>query len=118
MARAFAKSFYNSSAWIKCRASYIDSVNGLCEKCLANGTIAPGEILHHKIELTPENINDPDITLGWDNLQYVCQDCHNKIHFGDPEILREGLCFDDNGDLIQANPPHSGPNEGQDADRM
>ena len=41
---------------------------------------AQGYIVHHKVELTPDNINDPDVTLNMANLLYLCQDCHNKIH--------------------------------------
>ena len=44
------------------------------------GIYKPGEIVHHKIPIDPTNINNPDITLNWNNLQYVCRDCHAKIH--------------------------------------
>lgn len=44
------------------------------------GVYTPGKIVHHKIWLTPDNIHDTSITLNWDNLMLVCQDCHNKIH--------------------------------------
>ena len=77
----YAKAFYKSTAWQKCRASYIQSVGGLCERCLAKGLIVPGYIVHHKCHLTAWNIQDPSITLNWDNLEYLCQDCHNKEHF-------------------------------------
>lgn len=42
----------------------------------------PGEIVHHKIELTPMNIDKPEITLNWDNLELVCRNCHALIHGG------------------------------------
>lgn len=32
MAREFAKKFYNSKAWKKCREAYKKKVNGLCER--------------------------------------------------------------------------------------
>lgn len=38
--------------------------------------------MHHKIHITPDNINDPNITLDWNNLQLVCRDCHAEIHAG------------------------------------
>ena len=47
---------------------------------MAKGIINPGEIVHHKIELTPENINDPDIALSFGNLKLVCRECHAKEH--------------------------------------
>ena len=76
----FAKSFYTSRAWKNCRRAYAASVGGLCEDCKAKGLIVPGEIVHHKIELTPENINDPAVTLSWSNLRLVCRECHAKKH--------------------------------------
>jgi len=91
----FAEAFYKSKAWLDCRGAYISSVLGLCEKCGAGGKIA-----HHIIELTPLNINDPSITLNFDNLQLLCQDCHNKVR-GQTDAVREGLRFDENGNLVQ-----------------
>jgi len=99
MAKEFAKKFYKSKAWIKCRYAYIKSIFGLCERCGK-----PGYILHHKIELNPNNINDPNITLNWDNLEYVCHDCHNEEHnFGRDKkpYTREGLVFNENGELVK-----------------
>jgi 5-methylcytosine-specific restriction endonuclease McrA len=76
----FAKSFYTSRAWKNCRRAYAASVGGLCEDCKAKGLITPGEIVHHKTELTPENINDPAVTLSWSNLRLVCRECHARKH--------------------------------------
>jgi 5-methylcytosine-specific restriction endonuclease McrA len=104
MAKEFAKAFYRSAAWKKCRESYIASVQGLCETCLSKMKINPGKILHHTIYLTPENINDVDVSLNWNNLRFDCQDCHNKEHHQDDEVTAEGLTFDTNGDLIQYTP--------------
>jgi 5-methylcytosine-specific restriction protein A len=101
MAREFSKSFYNSTAWKKTRKSYISSVNGLCEDCLDKGKLTPGYILHHTIELTPENIKDVYVALNFDNLRYVCLDCHNKIHIGDNQPLPDGLRFDEYGDVVE-----------------
>ena len=33
--------------------------------------------------LNEKNINNPSITLNFKNLEALCLDCHNKIHFGD-----------------------------------
>jgi 5-methylcytosine-specific restriction protein A len=93
--KPFARKFYNSKAWKKCRESYIISVHGMCERCNS-----PGYIVHHIEYLTPENINDPNVTLNHDKLEYVCQDCHNKEHHGDSEPIAEGLIFDEDGNLI------------------
>ncbi|PEB56232.1 HNH endonuclease [Bacillus pseudomycoides] len=98
MAKEYAKKFYRSKVWQKCRAAYVQSVFGLCERCES-----PGKIVHHKEYITPSNINNPDITLNHDNLELLCQDCHNKEHFEKYSPLREGLRFDDDGNLIQIN---------------
>lgn len=76
----FAKSFYKSKAWQKCRAAYAASVGGLCEDCLDNGIVQAGEIVHHVRALTPDNIDDPSVTLSPDNLRLLCRDCHGKRH--------------------------------------
>lgn len=92
----FARSFYSSKAWQHTRAAYSKSRHNLCEICLAKGLIKPSEIVHHKIILTPENINDPNVTLNWDNLECVCRDCHAAIH----DRRRRRYKFDDFGRLI------------------
>ena len=61
----------------------MESKSNLCEKCLARGVIQPGSKeqpleVHHKIPLTPENIRNPEITLGWNNLQLLCKQCHDE----------------------------------------
>lgn len=101
MAREFAKAFYNSKQWKKCRAAYIAHRKaldgGLCESCHEE----PGYIVHHKTELTPENINDPDITLAFHNLKYDCHVCHQKENVDDgPERLTK-YEFTSEGELYQ-----------------
>lgn len=107
MAKEFAKSFYDSAVWKKCRAAYIAERimidGGLCEKC----HLQPGFIVHHKIMLTPDNINNPDITLNHTNLAYECKDCHDREEahaFIKHSCLL--VCFDDNGDVVaKISPP-------------
>ena len=100
MAKTWAKKFYNSKAWKECRRSYITKVHGLCQHCGK-----PGYILDHIVELTPDNINDPMITLNHDNLQYLCTPCHNRKTFEKYSPVRYGLGFDAEGNLIQHSPP-------------
>lgn len=76
----YAKAFYFSTAWRSCREAYAKSVGGLCERCLERGLYVPGEIVHHKVHITPENINDESVTLSWDNLELVCRECHADEH--------------------------------------
>lgn len=80
--REFAEKFYKSRRWRECREAYSGHAGHLCELCLKKGLIVPGAIVHHKIPLTPENINDPTITLSFDNLLLVCRDCHAQLHDG------------------------------------
>lgn len=53
---------------------------GLCEKCLEEGVITPATRVHHKVHLTPENVNNPDIALNWDNLEALCEKHHAAEH--------------------------------------
>ena len=78
--KEFAKRFYKSPAWKHTREAFFKSKGGLCERCYRKGLVTPGEIVHHKIELTPENINVPEITLNWDNLELLCRNCHALQH--------------------------------------
>ena len=104
MAKEFAKSFYNSKAWKKCRAAYIayrqQVDGGICESCHE----VPGYIVHHKIELTPENINDPDISLSFNNLKYDCHICHQKENSNDVAAGLVKYEFSDDGEII-CSPP-------------
>lgn len=79
MAKDFARSFYKSKAWLKCRDAYIRQRigidGGMCEECKDN----LGYIVHHKEPLTELTINDPEITLNTDNLEYVCKKCHDEF---------------------------------------
>lgn len=98
--RRVSEPFYHSKAWIHTRSAYINSVSGLCERCLAKGIIKPGYIVHHKHYLTEDNITDPSVTLNWDNLEYLCFACHQAEHFGKSESTESGLTFDANGQLV------------------
>ncbi len=100
MAREFSRKFYDSPMWRKVRKSFIahrQSIDGgMCQKCKDR----TGYIVDHIIELSPENINDTEITLSWSNLQYLCLPCHNTKTFGEQE---ERYYFDSNG-MIQPLP--------------
>ena len=96
--KPWAQQFYNSREWAQCREAYIASKQGLCQRCLARGEINPGEIVHHKQWLTRENINDPSVTLNFDNLELLCWECHNKEHSKQLPIADE-VEFDESGNL-------------------
>ena len=92
----YAKAFYSSTAWKRTREAYSKSVGGLCESCLQKGQYKAGEIVHHKIHLTPDNINDPSISLNWENLILLCRSCHGEQH---DKIIRR-YKFDELGRVI------------------
>lgn len=105
MAKEFAKGFYNSKRWQQCRDSYIakrKSIDGgLCETCRER----LGYIVHHRIELTPENINDPDIALSHGNFKYDCHICHNKENKNQDECSSlTAYEFDENGEICPLPP--------------
>lgn len=80
MAREFAKKFYSSKAWQDCRNAYSKSVHHLCENCMKLGIYRPGVIVHHKIEMDPVTIENPELALGFGNLELLCRDCHAIMH--------------------------------------
>lgn len=86
--RSVDQSFYNAKTWRKVSKAYLESVNGLCEVCKADGYLVPAKIVHHIEHLNEDNVNDPAIAYGWSNLKAVCQDCHNKIHSENKTIRR------------------------------
>ena len=101
MAKEYATTFYHSTAWRKTRDAFFRSKFGICELCAA-----PADIVHHRKHITPENINDPSVTLNFDNLMCLCRECHNRIHEQGEGSVRAGLLFDEHGQLIKvAGPP-------------
>jgi len=97
--------FYRSVKWRKCRAAYYAYRHGLCERC---GSV--GEIVHHKIYLTRYNINDPNVTLSFDNLELVCRKCHGSEHGA--VVTTQGYHFTADGDLVYS-PPYKGEKHGK-----
>ena len=75
----FADAFYVSREWRTCRAGYAKK-QIFCERCAKRGLTVPGEQVHHKIRLTPENIKDPSVALNWENLELLCERCHKEEH--------------------------------------
>lgn len=102
MAKPFSKSFYESRQWRKVAKAYALSQHYVCERChnqIPRGkTDGPSRfIVHHKIPLTEQNINDPYVAYGWDNLELLCQRCHNQIH--NNQLDRECI-FDADGNPV------------------
>ena len=93
--KPWAEQFYNSDAWRSCRDSFLKSKGGLCERCSTPHDPIVAKIAHHKTYLTKQNINDPNVALSWDNLEALCQDCHNKEHKRNDKKRR--YMFDEEG---------------------
>lgn len=97
MAREFAKSFYASRAWKQCRQQVLRRDLFTCADCYGRA-----QEVHHKIELTPANINDVSIALNPDNLISLCHDCHTKITKGCTGDVADGYEFDEKGNVVKA----------------
>ena len=90
MAREFAKHFYKSKEWKKCRNKYFELQHGICERCGEKG-----KLVHHKKYITPENINNEHITLAFSNLEVLCDSCHEQEHTN-----KQDFYFDSDGNII------------------
>lgn len=78
-------SFYSSEAWAKARhlarVTNIEKHGELtCELCGKPILISRDCVIHHKIPVTDENMNDVNITLNPDNLMVLDWRCHERIH--------------------------------------
>ena len=100
--RSIDDSFYRTARWKKCRAAFIASRQsidgGLCQRCGER----MGVIVHHRIHLTTETVNDPDVAYGFGNLELVCLDCHNIEHGFKPEPIPGATlyAFDEAGNPV------------------
>lgn len=66
------KEFYQSPAWRKLRAVKL-RLNPLCEECERLGRVTPAQMVDH---ITP--INKGGASLDMENLQSLCNACHNR----------------------------------------
>ncbi len=118
MAKEWAKPFYNSKAWIRCRDSYIAyriAVDGgVCEECKRQ----QGYIVHHEVILTPDNVNNPEISLNHKLMKYVCKDCHDMYegHGVGHKKLKPLCIFDENGQPVSLREIDIPPLFGQEGD--
>ena len=96
--KIWAETFYSSKAWKKTRDSFLSSKNYLCERCSTVTNPVPAKIAHHKEKLTPENINNPAVALAWENLEALCQTCHNRERRAENEPPR--YYFDERGRVV------------------
>ena len=119
MSRQFSKQFYDSAQWERVRTGVLMRDRYMCTRCGR-----PAEEVHHIKHLTPENINDPNVSLNPNNLTSLCRDCHFEEHRNDRarghtrdgrEIdhreVEEGFMFDENGQLVRVKKAET-PQEG------
>ncbi|MFW5438756.1 HNH endonuclease [Paenibacillus apiarius] len=71
-----AKAFYNSTAWKKCRKLALKRDHYLCQECLRNMTLTSADMVHH----IRDREEYPELALVIDNLESLCNPCHNKEH--------------------------------------
>lgn len=89
--------FYKTRAWRAARQMALIRDNFMCVMCVKD--VACGvrrrprgaQMVHHIVPIKDR----PDLALELDNLQSLCNDCHNKAHpeksaakLPEPEILR------------------------------
>jgi 5-methylcytosine-specific restriction endonuclease McrA len=96
------KNFYQSTRWRKVRLAFIKTTNGLCLFCFQKGILTPGKDVDH---IDPLKGNDytknPKKAFGFDNLRYLCKNCHDKRHGRKGACTREGLRFNAAGELVK-----------------
>lgn len=68
--------FYTSAEWLKLAAMARAEQHNECQRCKAAGYYAPCEIVHHKLRVKEH----PERALDLDNLECLCQKCHNEEH--------------------------------------
>ena len=64
--------FYQSTAWRKLREEKLRK-NPICEQCIRIGLIIPAQVVDHIVP-----INKGGAALDIDNLQSLCNPCHNR----------------------------------------
>lgn len=73
--------FYGTKAWQDLRAVKIIETKAHCERCGKDFSDDTSQLIaHHKIELTPTTLSDPNIALNPENVEIVCHKCHSHYH--------------------------------------
>jgi 5-methylcytosine-specific restriction protein A len=88
---------YQDKRWKKLRAVKMRA-NPLCERCEIKNKVVPAVEVHHKIPFdwgrTSAEVDD--LAFDYDNLQSVCDPCHDDAH---EEMKKMRM-----KDLFEANP--------------
>lgn len=72
------KRFYASAAWLRLRSAFL-AEHPLCVDCERAGRVTEAKHVHH----LKERKDHPELALEWNNLEALCQPCHNgkRRHF-------------------------------------
>lgn len=74
--------FYKSRVWRSKRKQILIRDNYECQKCKSRGRFSKADCVHHIKHLK----DYPELALTDDNLECLCNPCHNEEH---PEKLEE-----------------------------
>lgn len=101
------KKFYDRAAWRVARENALMRDRYLCVLCKKQGDIKPADVVHHKIHLSLDNMDNPKIAYNLDNLISLCSEHHVEVHRGEHGKGRMNLeehpynyTFDANGMLV------------------
>lgn len=75
------RKFYKSREWKYKRRQILQRDNYECQRCKREGKYSKGVVAHHIKHLN----NRPDLALTDNNLETLCEACHNIEH---PEKLK------------------------------
>lgn len=103
MAKSFSKRFYASKAWNDLARLIREQKHFICDKCGKPGATQ----VHHIIELTPDNITNPSISLNPRNLMLLCSECHNKVHHRfEQSAGSRAYTYDSTGHVVRVTERH------------
>lgn len=68
--------FYHSSDWQAVRQAVLERDHYLCQVCMRRGVVKQATTVHHLIPLRADYAK----RLDMDNLETICQACHNQEH--------------------------------------
>lgn len=66
---------YGSARWKAVRQLKLNR-DPLCEMCRAKGDLVQAQVVHH----IKEAKDRPDLFFDIENLQSLCNECHNRLH--------------------------------------
>lgn len=98
MSKDWARPFYISKEWRTLRKQILRRDLFTCADCGGRANE-----VHHIVELTPENIRNDHIRIGWDNLISLCGPCHKRRTKASMDV-GDGYYFDQDG-RVQRHPP-------------